>query len=66
LPREWIVRAIVAALRYSDPQDPQSVTLAKRLRQQGVAHVLQDVCQLAPDAPLAAEIESAWAQWETG
>ena len=64
LPRTWIVQAIVAALRYRHPQDPQSVALAERLRQQGLSQVLQEVCHIAPDAPLAAEIESAWQSCE--
>ena len=65
LPRQWIVKAIVAALRYSHPQDPQSVALAEQLRQQGLSQVLQEICHIAADAPLAAEIESAWQQWKS-
>ena len=64
LPRTWIVQAIVAALRYCHPQDPQSVALAERLRLQGLSQVLHEVCQIAPDSPLAAEIESAWQSCE--
>ena len=39
LPRQWIVKAIVAALRYPHPQDPQSVVLAEQLAQQGLSQV---------------------------
>jgi mannitol-1-phosphate 5-dehydrogenase len=63
LSRKWITKAIVAALRYQHPQDPQSVALAKQLAQQGLSQVLKDVCGIAPDSPLAAEIEAAWQQW---
>lgn len=64
LPRQRIVRAIVAALRYRHPDDAQSVALADRLCRQGLAQVLHDICHMAPDTPLAAEIELAWEQWE--
>jgi mannitol-1-phosphate 5-dehydrogenase len=63
LPRQAIVEAIVAALRYHHPQDPQSLELADRLAQQGVSQVLKDVCGLAPGSPLAVEIEAAWRDW---
>jgi mannitol-1-phosphate 5-dehydrogenase len=63
LPRQWIVKAIVAALRYLHPQDSQSVDLAKRLARQGISPVLQDVCGIPPGSPLATEIESAWRDW---
>jgi mannitol-1-phosphate 5-dehydrogenase len=63
LPRKWIVGAIVAALRYSHPIDPQSIELAERLARQGLSPVLEDVCGIAPDSPLAREIESSWIDW---
>jgi mannitol-1-phosphate 5-dehydrogenase len=60
LPRSWIVKAIVAALRYRHPQDAQSMSMAGQLAQHGLAHVLDSVCGIAPGSPLAAEIDSAW------
>ena len=57
LPRGEIVNAIVAALRYSHPQDPQSVALSEQLAQQGLSKVLENVCGIAPQSPLAVEIE---------
>ena len=36
--------------------------LAERLKQQGLSQVLHQVCHIAPDAPLAAEIECAFSQ----
>jgi mannitol-1-phosphate 5-dehydrogenase len=63
LPRKWIVKAIVAALRYHHPQDPQSVALAEQLTQRGCSQVLKDVCGIVPGSPLATDIESAWQQW---
>ena len=63
LSRKYIVKAIVAALRYHHPQDPQSVRLVKQLAERGRSQVLKDVCGIARDSPLAAEIESAWQQW---
>jgi mannitol-1-phosphate 5-dehydrogenase len=60
LPRRWIVRGIVAALRYSHPGDPQSVQLAAGLSRDGLQPVLREVCQIAPGSPLGAEIQEAW------
>jgi mannitol-1-phosphate 5-dehydrogenase len=60
LPRTWIVRGIVAALRYRHPQDPQSQVLAEKLAQRGLPAVLEEVCGLGADSPLTAEIAAAW------
>jgi len=63
LPHDWIVKGIVAALRYHHPEDVQSVMLSEKLAQQGLSGVLESVCELAPGSPLAAEIERAWQEW---
>jgi mannitol-1-phosphate 5-dehydrogenase len=63
LPRRWIVKGIVAALKYIHPADPQSVALADKLTRSGVAAVLTEVCQISPDSPLVGEILAAWAAW---
>ncbi len=63
LPRKWIVKAIVAAMRCRHPQDPQSAALGEQLAQHGIAGVLNDVCGIAAGSPLAAEITSAWQGW---
>jgi mannitol-1-phosphate 5-dehydrogenase len=60
LPRKWIVKAMVAALRYRHPQDPQSLVLAERLSREGLAPVLQNICEIEPHSALADEIQSAW------
>ncbi|MCR4416028.1 MAG: hypothetical protein NUV77_26730 [Thermoguttaceae bacterium] len=60
LPRQWIVRGIVAALRYQHPGDPQSVALARQLARDGLPRVLKTVCELDPTGPLATEIAAAW------
>jgi mannitol-1-phosphate 5-dehydrogenase len=62
-PCRFIGKAIVAALRYEHPQDPQSVALAKQLAEKGRPRVLQDICGIAPGSPLANEIEAAWQSW---
>jgi mannitol-1-phosphate 5-dehydrogenase len=64
LPRAWIVRGIVAALRYRHPSDPQSQALAEQLARQGLDGVLQTVCGLGPGGPLAGEIQEAWREWK--
>jgi mannitol-1-phosphate 5-dehydrogenase len=60
LPRKWIVRGIVAALRYQHPQDAQSLDLAERLAQHGLPAVLEEVCEIGPDSPLSGETDEAW------
>jgi mannitol-1-phosphate 5-dehydrogenase len=64
LPRRWIVKAIVAALRYRHPSDPQSESLADRLACDGLDGVLANICHIPTDSPLAAEIHSAWGEWD--
>jgi mannitol-1-phosphate 5-dehydrogenase len=60
LPRGEIVGAILAALRYSHPADPQSLALSEQLAQQGLSKVLETVCGITPQSPVAVEIERAW------
>jgi mannitol-1-phosphate 5-dehydrogenase len=66
LPRRWIVRGIVAALRYCHPADTQSKLLADMLAQRGLRAVLSEVCGIGADSPLVDEIETAWAAWAAG
>ena len=63
LPRGEIVNGIAAALRYSHPQDPQSVALSEQLAQQGLSKVLENVCGIVPQSPLAVEIKQARREW---
>jgi mannitol-1-phosphate 5-dehydrogenase len=63
LARPWIVRGIVAALKYQHPSDPQSLALAGQLERDGLEAVLTDVCGLKSDAPLAQEIKDVWQRW---
>jgi len=64
LPRRWIVKAIAAALKYHHAKDAESERLQEKIRTDGLAAVLQDVCGIHPDHPLAAEITDAWATWD--
>jgi mannitol-1-phosphate 5-dehydrogenase len=63
LPRLWIVKGIVAALKYEHPADLQSVLLSNRLKAEGLQPVLADLCGIPPDSPLSAEIQVAWEDW---
>jgi mannitol-1-phosphate 5-dehydrogenase len=63
LPRTWIVRGIAAALHYQHPQDSQSLELTENLAQRGLPAVLQEVCGIATDSPLNAEIKDVWTKW---
>jgi mannitol-1-phosphate 5-dehydrogenase len=65
LPRKWIVKGIVAALRYQHPKDLQSVTLHEQLERQGLTSVLESVCELERHSALADEITQAWTEWKT-
>jgi mannitol-1-phosphate 5-dehydrogenase len=60
LPHRRIVDGILAALRYSHPKDSQSVALSEQLAQRGLSKVLESICGIAPESPLAVEIERAW------
>jgi mannitol-1-phosphate 5-dehydrogenase len=63
LPRDQIVRGIVAALKYHHPGDPQSLEMHRAIQEQGIKGLLRKVSQLTPEEPLVAEIEEAWAAW---
>lgn len=63
LPRQWIVHAIAAALKYRHPQDPSSLDLAEQIARDGLPAVLHRVCGLDPPSPLSIEIQQAWHAW---
>ncbi len=63
LPRHWIVKGIVAALKYRHADDPQSMELADCLERQGLESVLKNVCSIDPGSVLADEIAAAWKGW---
>lgn len=63
LPRQWIVKGIVAALKYHHPADAQSLQLAAKLEQDGLQSVLSEVCSIPLSSPLQVEIEAAWREW---
>jgi len=65
LPRAWIVQGIVAALRYSHPQDAQSLQLAAEIRNLGLEATLQKVCGLPRDSKLTREIVDEFQQCRT-
>lgn len=50
--------ATAAAVRYDHPNDPAAQSLAGTLREGGLAGVLEGVCGIAPDSPLAQHIEA--------
>jgi mannitol-1-phosphate 5-dehydrogenase len=58
MPRDHILDAIVAALRFSHPDDPQSMELARRLKCDGLWMTLCAVSGLPGDDPLLDEIEA--------
>lgn len=60
LPRRWIVQGMVAALRYSHPDDAQSLELSQRLARDGLPAVLGDVCEIERGSPLSLEVARSW------
>ena len=64
LPRRWIVRGIVAALKYRHPDDPQSLRLSRKVEQQGIDAVVDEICGVDPQSVLTAEIARTWHEWE--
>jgi mannitol-1-phosphate 5-dehydrogenase len=63
LPRRWIVKGIVAALKYRHPDDAQSVVLHEQLARDGLEATLERVCSIGAGSPLMAEIRGAWDEW---
>ena len=49
---EGIIHSIALALRYDNPADESAVRLQEMIAGKGVAAVLQEVCNLAPDGKL--------------
>ncbi len=58
----YLVQGVVAALRFDHPDDPVASQLQDRLRQDGLEAVLQEVCGLAPNSPLARLIKQGFEQ----
>ncbi|OHB66072.1 MAG: hypothetical protein A2Y77_17620 [Planctomycetes bacterium RBG_13_62_9] len=56
LPRAHILRAVLAALRFQYPDDPQSIELARRLARDGLRKTLCAISSLPPDDPLLDEL----------
>jgi len=55
-----LVRGIVAALRYDNPDDAQAVELQRRLNSEGLDAVLASVCKLHPGEALEVMIRRAY------
>ena len=60
---QWIVKGIVAALKYCHTADPESVELAEMLSRDDLRCVLERVSGIDRNSPLADEIEAAWKRW---
>jgi mannitol-1-phosphate 5-dehydrogenase len=55
-----LVKGLAAALRFDPPEDPAAVELQTQLQRDGLAAVLQTVCGLSPDSPLAELVKQAY------
>jgi len=58
-----VARVIGAALRFDSPEDPSAVALQRRLREEGLDRVLEDVCGIDPGEPLGRAVKAAWTSW---
>ncbi len=58
VPPENIVKTIVSALGYRNPDDEGSLELEKMIRQKGVEHVLDEICGLKNEQELKGMINS--------
>jgi len=63
LPRKWIIKGIVAALKYYHPSDIQSVEIHDKINKIGLKKVLKDVCGLTENSEIAQEIIKEWDSW---
>ena len=63
LPREWIVKGSWRRYDISIRKIRSLWSFAARLSGQGLPKVLEEMCGVAPESPLAAEIEKAWHEW---
>ncbi len=55
-----LVKGLVAALRFTPPDDPVAGELQAQLQREGLTAVLQTVCGLPPDSLLAGRIKRAY------
>ncbi|MFN8456709.1 MAG: hypothetical protein U0401_18920 [Anaerolineae bacterium] len=55
-----LVQGIVAALHFDPPEDTVALQLQEQLRRDGLEAVLQQICGLTPDSPLAQRISAAF------
>jgi mannitol-1-phosphate 5-dehydrogenase len=62
-PRAWVVKGIVAALKYSHPNDTQSLQLAADIRNLGLEATLEKVSGLPRDSKLTGEIVGEFQHW---
>lgn len=58
LPVDHYVAVLAAALRYENPEDPQSVQLREKLRKEGIRQTLKEVCGIT--GAMAARIAAAF------
>lgn len=52
--------AIGAALRFDNPDDPQSVEMLSAIREEGIEAVVVKYTGIPAGDPLVAEIKAAW------
>jgi mannitol-1-phosphate 5-dehydrogenase len=57
LPRDHILDAIIAALRFHNPDDPPSIELAERINRDGLRKTLAAISDLPPTDSLLDELE---------
>jgi len=61
-----LAEAVAAALHFREPGDQSAERLQEMLREHGIDHVLQCVCGLEPNHPLAEMVKNAWRRLPCG
>jgi mannitol-1-phosphate 5-dehydrogenase len=62
-PGAELAAAIAAALHYQHPDDPQSVAMQQRLRDEGLARALPAIMGVPAEHPLVAAVTRCYQQW---
>ena len=65
VPRGFIVKAIVAALRYYNPEDADSARVHELIEREGLAKTLKIISEIEPGSALSNEIIAAWDAWDS-
>jgi len=64
LDNSYLIRSIVAVLKYSDPNDKQSLLLNEMIKKDGLPVTLEKVSGISKESNLSCRIQDAWMNWD--